>query len=107
MEIDEVITCCIEIAEENERISNVIENEGENWTDSGKTYYDICKKRASEHRQFAEWLKELKERREIMDFIDSNVRVIETNDKTLIRFGGGNVCDWAKRKGERYVYKEK
>ena len=52
------------------------------------------------NRQVAEWLRELKECREIMEFIDSNVRVIETNDGVMIRFGGGNVCEWARRKGE-------
>lgn len=54
----------------------------------------------NEFRQLAEWLRELQECREIMEFIDSNVRVIETNDGVMIRFGGGNVCEWARRKGE-------
>ena len=52
------------------------------------------------NKQLAEWLRELQECREIMEFIDSNVRVIETNDGVMIRFGGGNVCEWARRKGE-------
>jgi len=52
------------------------------------------------NKQVAEWLRELQECREIMEFIDSNVRVIETNDGVMIRFGGGNVCEWARRKGE-------
>ena len=60
MTIDEAIKYCEEVAEEKESICNVIENEGETWTDSGKNYYDICKKCASEHRQLAKWLKELK-----------------------------------------------
>lgn len=63
MTIDECIKHCEEVAEEKESICNVIENEGETWTDSGKTYYDICKKRASEHRQLAKWLRELKKYR--------------------------------------------
>jgi hypothetical protein len=60
MTLDEAIKHCEEVAEEKESICNVIENNGETWTDSGKNYYDICKKCASEHRQLAEWLKELK-----------------------------------------------
>lgn len=61
MTLEEAIKHCEEVAEEKESICNVIENKGENWTDSGKNYYDICKKCASEHRQLAEWLKALKE----------------------------------------------
>lgn len=61
MTIDEAIKHFEEVAEEKESICNVIENEGKTWTDSGKNYYDICKKCAEKHRQIAKWLKELKE----------------------------------------------
>lgn len=79
MTLDEAIRRCEEVAEEKELICNVIENEGETWTDSGKTYYDICKKCASEHRQIAEWLKELKAWREA-----EIVQSATDNTKTLI-----------------------
>lgn len=95
MEIDEAIKACIEAAEEREGMCRV------NKVMGTESYNDELMKCAVELRQVAEWLKELKERREIMDFIDSNVRVIETNDGVMIRFGGGNVCEWARRKGER------
>lgn len=62
---------------------------------------EAFRNREDYHSQIADWLRELKECREIMEFIDLNVRVIETNDGVMIRFGGGNVCDWARRKGER------
>ena len=64
MTLDEAIRHCEDVVEEKEAICNVIENEGETWTDSGKTHYDICKKCAEEHRQLAEWLKELKRLKE-------------------------------------------
>lgn len=70
--IDEAIRHCEEVAEEKESICNVIENKGETWTDSGKNYYDICKKCASEHRQLAEWLKELKTYRNIRQILSQN-----------------------------------
>lgn len=70
MTLDEAIKHCEEVAEEKESICNVIENKGETWTDSGKNYYDICKKCASEHRQLAEWLKELKKWRALRDSIN-------------------------------------
>lgn len=79
MTIDECINHCEEVAEEKESICNVIENEGETWTDSGKIYYDVCKKCASEHRQLAEWLKELKAWREA-----EIVQTATDNTKTLI-----------------------
>lgn len=90
MSIDEAIKHCEEVAEEKESICNVIENKGETWTDSGKNYYDICKKCASEHRQLAEWLRELKAYRGILANAD---RLIESEYGVVIIEGYKDVID--------------
>ena len=50
MTIDEAIKHCEEVAEENEKNAKSINN----------IYKKLCLECASEHRQLAEWLKELK-----------------------------------------------
>lgn len=57
MTLEEAILHCEEVAEINEDIAYNIEND--NWMTIGK-----CQKCAEEHRQLAEWLKELMERRQ-------------------------------------------
>ncbi len=88
LELEEAIKYMEKVAEENERLCKVM-------PECAEAYY--C---AKKYRQLAEWLRELKERRKVMDFINSNVRVIETNEGVMIRFCGGNVCEWAKRNEE-------
>lgn len=56
MSIDEAIKHCEEVAEKNNKIADTFEY-------SLKTKSD-CKECASEHRQLAEWLKELQRWRE-------------------------------------------
>jgi hypothetical protein len=65
MTIDEAIKHCEEVAEENDKIANTFEY-------SLKTKSD-CKECASEHRQLAEWLRELKKLRNFTHFIARNV----------------------------------
>ena len=102
MTLDEEIKHYEEVAEKLEKQVKPYQCESVNKKlyEVNKKEWDSCLECAKEHRQLAEWLRELKECREIMEFIDSNVRVIETNDGVMIRFGGGNVCEWARRKGE-------
>jgi len=58
MTIDEAIKHCEEVAEENEKNAKSINN----------IYKKSCLECASEHRQLAEWLKELKAlRRNVID----------------------------------------
>lgn len=59
MTIDEEIKHCEEVAEENEKNAKSINN----------IYKKSCLECASEHRQLAEWLKELKEQRKIQDIL--------------------------------------
>lgn len=61
MELDEAIKHCEEVAEKNEIQAEKWQEEGgEEW---GKT--TACRDCAAEHRQLAEWLKELKELRKL------------------------------------------
>ena len=53
--LDEAIQHCLEVAEENDKITNTFDY-------SLKTKSD-CKECAAEHRQLASWLKELKKYR--------------------------------------------
>ena len=57
MTLDEAILHCEEVAEINESAAYNIEHD--NWMAIAK-----CQKCAEEHRQLAEWLKELRERRQ-------------------------------------------
>ena len=56
MTLEEAILHCEEVAELNESIA--YNTDAENWMDIAQ-----CEKCAGEHRQLAEWLKELRERR--------------------------------------------
>jgi hypothetical protein len=69
MTLDEAIKHCEEVAEYKEAVCKTMENEEGEFTDSGNTYYKYCKRRASEHRQLAEWLRELKESRMVLDIL--------------------------------------
>lgn len=71
MTLDEAILHCEEVAEINEDIAYNIEND--NWMAIGK-----CQKCAEEHRQLAEWLKELRERRKYERH--ETVRQMQEND---------------------------
>ena len=55
-DLDETIQHCLEVAEKQKKLAEKWETEG--GSEYGKTMY--CKRCAEEHRQLAEWLKELK-----------------------------------------------
>lgn len=58
LELDEAIKHYEEVAEYKEDVCKTIENEEGEFADNN-TYYKYCKRRAREHRQLAEWLREL------------------------------------------------
>ena len=60
--LDEAIKHCLEVAEQNDTQAEKWREEGgEEW---GKT--TACRECAAEHRQLAEWLKELKEAKRLL-----------------------------------------
>ena len=63
MTIDEAIKHCKEVAEKNEKKASWF------WGKEGNPNYEECVECASEHRQLAEWLKELKTYREFADWL--------------------------------------
>lgn len=63
MTIDEAIKHCIEVAEEKESEAQDLEYSKLDW----KYEANQCSKCAKEHRQLAEWLRELKRDREILN----------------------------------------
>lgn len=63
MTLNEAIKHCLEVAEKAEVDANYINLFGETPDELGRTLAS-CIRYANEHRQLAEWLKELKERRE-------------------------------------------
>lgn len=76
MTIDEAIRHCEEIAEQNETQAEKI---GRQFIGSAMDKYaTACRKCAAEHRQLAEWLTELKNRREVSEI---EKRSIEKCDK--------------------------
>ena len=68
MTIDEAIKHCEEVAEAEERSAKLHQRPDRGVKGSGKRYLS-CLECAAEHRQLAEWLRELKERREIQDIL--------------------------------------
>lgn len=60
MTLDEAIQHAEEVAERNEKKASWF------WGKEGNPNYKNCVKRAKEHRQLAEWLKELKMYREMI-----------------------------------------
>ena len=69
MTIDEAIRHCVEVAEENETVANT------------RTFEDGYTK---EHRQLAEWLKELKRLREQTEWISCSKRIPEKSGVYIV-----------------------
>jgi uncharacterized protein Yka (UPF0111/DUF47 family) len=63
--LDEAIKHCEEVAERQETNANSFEN----GDDFNKSLITNCLECAKEHRQLAEWLKELKESRIVLDIL--------------------------------------
>ena len=58
MTLDEAIVYCEDVAQQNETLANQYSKKEQNHP---VERWDSCEKCATEHRQFAEWLKELKQ----------------------------------------------
>jgi hypothetical protein len=74
MTLDEAIKHAEEVAEEKERSAKLHQRPNKNVKGSGKKY-NACIECASEHRQLAEWLRELKELREQTRWIPCSERM--------------------------------
>lgn len=68
MTLDEAIKHCEEVAEEQEKLCKV--NDSFNFS---QPKWEEC---ANEHRQLAEWLKELKESRMVLDKIKAEIEAL-------------------------------
>lgn len=66
MELDEAIKHCLEVAERQEISANDKEMYSEMLGEDYKGFEDGCQECASEHRQLAEWLTELKEAKRLL-----------------------------------------
>lgn len=79
MTIDEAIKHCEEVAEAEERSAKLHQRPNIGIKGSGKRYLS-CIECAKEHRQLAEWLKELKAYREDTRFADLYERICIKRD---------------------------
>ena len=61
--LDEAIKHCLEVAEKHERHAKILEKR---LLGSGLDIVDYCLQCAADHRQLAEWLKELKEAKRLL-----------------------------------------
>lgn len=71
-DLSEAIRHCEEVAKENKTDADLIWIKGNKPDMLGRTY-EGCLKCAKEHRQLAEWLKELKARREAMQKLKEQI----------------------------------
>ena len=62
MTIDEAIKHCLEVAEENEELSSKFDE----WDEWEEADANNCRECAADHRQLAEWLRELKEAKRLL-----------------------------------------
>lgn len=95
MTLDEAIKHCEEVAEKKEEDASWF------WDKEGNPNYENCVECASEHRQLAEWLKELKAYREILANAD---KIIESEYGCVIVEGYADVIDQMKevyKRGKR------
>ena len=71
MDIDEAIKHAEEVAEQNEKQAEIFNNP--RYSNYGKA--EECAECAAEHRQLAEWLKELKQRRQAIEDIKAEIEI--------------------------------
>lgn len=101
MTIDEAIKHCEEVAE---KYCEKVED--------GLTADDFCDSCASEHRQLAEWLKELKKLREFARYVANSITAEEEEFDENPRFFGEVYCrklhklGIIKMVGNKWVYDE-
>ena len=90
MTIDEAIAHAREVASEQKRRSGIcVQNNSE------CDKFSACLKCSEEHEQLAEWLKELKDLRELKDTITSNAEVLEMQgyNKAIDDFVIAIICE--------------
>lgn len=80
LSLDEAIKHCEEKAEELERSAKLHQKPDRSVKGSGKRYLS-CLECANEHRQLAEWLKELKTRREKDEWLKN---ILDTDDDEVL-----------------------
>ena len=80
MTIDEAIKHCEEVAEKNETKGKMIQNNFSKLRREQKQEIDSCFECASEHRQLAEWLRELKKYRAIFEKVG---KILADNGYTI------------------------
>lgn len=101
MIIDEVIRYCEEVAEKQEITakSNLMEPDKTKADGILRLYdadeYELCMKCAEEHRQLAEWLRELKQLREQTQWIPVSKRLPEKNMPCLVAVDNLNLTQIA------------
>lgn len=92
--LTEAISHAKEVAEEQKKKaeSNIIETTKEGWIRvyDGKEYND-CLECAREHEQLAEWLEELKARREADKWISVKERIPAKTGRYLVTYSDGEV----------------
>ena len=93
MTLDEAIKHCIEKAEEQEYVSKIIVELGRE--ESEKEHKAACDECAAEHRQFAEWLTELKEAKRLLKVAVEDIHELLLDRKDIRHSGQGcNVCNY-------------
>lgn len=90
MTIDDAIKHAEEVAENNERRAESVRNRP---ISSADFYHEeeSCSKCATEHRQLAEWLKELKQLREQTGWVFVSERMPKNNEDVLVCYEDGHV----------------
>ena len=96
MTIDEAIKHCLKVAEENEDLSSKFDE----WDDWEKADADNCRSCAADHRQLAEWLRDLKEAKRLLqaaektidDYCRGYCECCKNRDFALARCGLVNGC---------------
>lgn len=87
LDIDAAIKHCLEVAEANDLATGIYEILAENNHNAyekltAETNSSRCAECAADHRQLAEWLTELKERRENLTKISEQISSIKRNVKS-------------------------
>ena len=86
--LDEAIKYCLEVASENDSQAEEY-NEHDEWEFANKCNCEQC---AADHRQVAEWLRELKDLREENKVLTSECdRLIKEKGELLSKVSGGDV----------------
>ena len=96
MTLDEAIAHCGKVAETQEWMAGTY--------DDGSMGAKLCKECAAEHRQLAEWLRELKSLREDTRFADLYERICAKRDEDIEYFGRTKDKTYITRIAEKEVF---